>query len=49
MIWTILELGAAGLLSLAFVFVAAFMADERDFRAVTGSRGRYFRLIPYDL
>ena len=25
MIWTILELGAAGLLSLAFLFVAAFM------------------------
>lgn len=23
--------------------------DERDFRTVTGSRGRYFRLIPYDL
>ncbi len=23
--------------------------DERDFRAVTGSGGRYFRLLPYDL
>ncbi|MGH3087401.1 MAG: hypothetical protein ACRDSJ_08800 [Rubrobacteraceae bacterium] len=22
--------------------------DQRDFRAVTGSRGRHFRILPYD-